>query len=436
MRRVHGQGAAGPDPDYAPTVEVFDRMHYDEIYRGVLQMNPEVLTAGRQAWQSAAAGLGDAVQQAHAEIRGAIADGWRGSAAQQAAAAMQAFEELGQHVADVMSAVSQRLGQANDAAETLRGAVSRPVAVGADLEAALLDPKRATLNIAAQKQAEGLRQDVVRVMDTVYAGAFVPTGNSVPAFPQGGMYPAPEEPAPPPGGEPGPDATDSLTAPGAVAVPEATVPQAVTVPGAQGSAAESDSPAEADEPVDAGADTGAEGAAVTVPAAAPAAPTAPATVSDAPVVPAADRPASVAPTAAANTVVPQAVPAASATPVSAPVTVAAAAGAATTAQSSEDQRKRDERDQRHEPASDAVGGMGAGVFGGLAGSALAAGDAVRSGPGVPVPPKRSQYDEDEDEEYYDFDEPTYLEPAEPGTELVGQLDPTTPPVVGEWAEDY
>ncbi|BCK53524.1 PPE domain-containing protein [Nocardia wallacei] len=434
MRSLSGNQAAAPDPDYSPTVEVFDQMRYDEIYRGVLQMNPEVLTAGRQAWQNAAAGVGDAVAQAHAEIRGAIADGWRGSAAQQAAAAMQAFEQLGQHVADVMSAVAQRLGQANDAAETLRGAVSRPVDVGADLEAALLDPKRATLNVAAQKQAEGVRQDVVRVMDTVYAGAFVPTGNGVPGFPQGGMYPAPEAPAPGPGVESGPDATDSLGGPDAVATggPNATAPQA----------ADGEQPTESEPGSGAPAEPGDH--AVTPAAAAPLAPaaaTAPAAAAatEPAVAPASDRPAT-APASVANTVAPQQVSAPSAAaalaPGQVPVAPRRAAGAATRAQNSDDQRKREEQEQRHEPTSDAVGGMGAGVVGGLAGSALAAGDAVRSGTGVPVPPKRSQYDEDDDEEYYDFDEPTYLEPAEPGTELVGQLDPTTPPVVGEWAEDY
>lgn len=436
MRRISGNQDAAPDPDYSPTVEVFDRMHYDEIYRGVLQMNPEVLTAGRQAWQNAAAGVGDAVQQAHAEIRGAIADGWRGSAAQQAAVAMQAFEELGQHVADVMSAVAQRLGQANDAAETLRGAVSRPVDVGANLEAALLDPKRATLNVAAQKQAEGMRQDVVRVMDTVYTGAFVPTGNNVPGFPQGGMYPAPEEPAPGPGVDSGPDATDSLGEPGAATTggPNAAVPQAVD--GEQATESEADS----GEPAESGDDTGAPAAAAP---AVPAAATTPAAAEPA-VAPGSDRPAAVAPASSASTVAPHQVPATGSAPAAAsapapgPVAMAPRrpGGAATTAQSSDDQRKREEREQRHEPTSDAVGGMGAGVVGGLAGSALAAGDVARSGSSIPMPPKRSQYDEDDEEEYYDFDEPTYLEPAEPGTELVGQLDPTTPPVVGEWAEDY
>ncbi|WP_439117669.1 hypothetical protein, partial [Nocardia nova] len=76
--------------------------------------------------------------------------------------------------------------------------------------------------------------------------------------------------------------------------------------------------------------------------------------------------------------------------------------------------------------------------GGLAGGAFAAGDSVRQGPPTPVAAKPiRRVDEDEDEDYYpEFDdEPTFLEPAEPGGELVGHLDPTTPPVLGEWSED-
>ncbi|RDI53116.1 type VII secretion system (Wss) protein ESAT-6 [Nocardia mexicana] len=432
MHRMTGNapGTGTPDPDYAPTVEVFDQMRYDEIYRGVLQLNPEVLTAGRQAWQGAATGLGDAVQQAHAEIRGAVADGWRGGAAQQAVAAMQAFEELGQHVADVMSDVARRLGQANDAAETLRATVAKPVSAGPDLQAALLDPKRATLNVAVQKQAEGLRQDVVRVMDTVYAGAFVPTGNGVPAFYDGGMYPTAQPPAPVPGDDGGgPNSTDSAaglraaTAPGPVVEP--VRPQAAAEP--QASRPE---PVVGD-PVASGAVPGA--AAATAPAAA----TVPAGTGTA--APEIDRPAAAGAAAPVSAVASQ-----SDSVVAAPVGTASGpvptrpAATATTAQSSDDQRKREEHEQRRDPATDTVSGMGAGVVGGLAGGAFAAGDAVRSGAGIPLPPKRSRDDDeyDEDDEFYaDFDEPTYLEPAEPGTELVGQLDPTTPPVLGEWAED-
>ncbi|WP_084160911.1 WXG100 family type VII secretion target [Nocardia sp. BMG51109] len=427
MHKVGGTAADRSDPDYAPTVEVFDQLPYDEIYRGVLQMDPEVLTAGRQAWQGAATGLSDAVQQAHAEIRGAVADGWRGSAAQQAVGAMQAFQELGQHVADVMSTVAERLGQANDAAETLRAAVTRPTAVSTDLQAALLDPKRATLNVAAQKQAEGLRQDMVRVMDTVYAGAFLPTGNGIPAFREGGMYPSPQPPAPVPDGSGGPDATSSLVG------PQAAVPGAVvsSVP-PQPDTAEQVRPGEEEA---AGSDAPrpeSEAPASTAPAAA----TAPASAPEAAAAPVADRPAATQP-AAANAVAPQperVVPAATG---AAPAAVAVGpAAVATTPQSSEDNRKRDEKSQpRHESGADPVSGMGAGIVGGLAGGAFAAaGDTVRSGSGVPVPPKRSPDDEDDDE-FYDFDEPTFLDPAEPGNDLVGRFDPTTPPVVGEWAED-
>ncbi|WP_280261677.1 PPE domain-containing protein [Nocardia wallacei] len=294
MHRKTGNapGSGTADPDYAPTVEVFDQMRYDEIYRGVLQLNPEVLTAGRQAWQGAATGLGDAVQQAHAEIRGAVADGWRGGAAQQAVAAMQAFEGLGQHVADVMADVARRLGQANDAAETLRAAVAKPVSAGPDLQAALLDPKRATLNVSIQKQAENVRQDVVRVMETVYAGAFVPTGNGVPAFHDGGMYPTSESPAPGRDGDGGgPDPTDS-----AAGLRSATAPAPVVESIRPQADSEPQTPrAEQAAVAPAGSDTA---PAATTPAAA----TVPAGAATA--APELDRPAAAAPAAPMTTVAP------------------------------------------------------------------------------------------------------------------------------------
>ncbi|MBO0852866.1 MAG: hypothetical protein J2P18_03780, partial [Nocardia sp.] len=198
MHRLSGAGTPPSqpptDPDYAPTSEVFDHLTHTEIQRGVQQLNPEVLTAGQQTWQGSANSVADAVQAAHAEIRGAIADGWRGGAAQTAADAVAAFEKYGQHLSDVMAVVGQRLGQANGAAETLRSAVSQQGVEHANLEAALLDPSRATANVAVQKGAENLRQDAVRVMDTVYTGVFLAAGKDVPAFMDGGIYP--DHPAP------------------------------------------------------------------------------------------------------------------------------------------------------------------------------------------------------------------------------------------------
>ncbi len=450
MHRVSGNGTRPPeghtDPDYAPTVEVFDNLTHTDIQRGVLELRPEVLTQGRQAWQGSAAGVAEAVQSAHAEIRGAIADGWRGGAAQLAEDAVTAFERLGQQLSDVMAVVGQRLGQANDAAETLRATVSQQTVATPNLEAALLDPKQATTNATLQKSTESLRQDAVRVMETVYAGVFLRTGDNVPAFSEGSMYPDPAVV------HPGPDDT----APGggsADLAGDATTPKVLpTIDIRPGAASAVSPPAErADDPDRPGGDAPAAAvvpAAVTAPAAAvpmaPSAGTVPAAV------PVAAVSAAEPVVTVSNPVAPQPNPPASPSPAmpSAPVAPAAAArvtpaGATGTAPASNPQNtehdKRDDHDQDHAPGGDTMSGMGAGVMGGLAGGAFAAGDAVRQGPPGPVAVKlpRHEEDDDEDEDYYaEFEEePTFLEPGEPGGELVGRLEPTTPPVLGEWSED-
>jgi uncharacterized protein YukE len=440
MHRISGNGNTPADqhtdPDYVAAVEVFDNLTYDEIHRGVIALNPAVLTAGRQAWRGSSAGLSDAVQQAHAEIRAAIADGWRGNAAEMAADAVRAFEQRGLQLSDVMAEVERRLGQASDAAETLRAAVSQPIIGRPDLAAALLDPKQAAANVTLQKEAESLRQDVVRVMDAVYTKVFVPTGDGVPAFPDGGMYP--RQPAPasgPADAAPGPGAGNVVT-PGAtgseapvVVLPQAAVPD----PGRP----------EAARPDDTQPPTGAGGrpAAATAPPAAamaPAAMSAPATAPIAPAAgaaeqdmagPSAPKPPLVTgdPGVRVNGGVPQANRPTGPMPT-------AVSGVSTAAQSTDSQRKRD--DQDHPDADpDPAAGMGAGIVGGLAGGAYAAGDAVRSSSALPVRIQPAVDDEDDAEYYLELDEPTFLEPAEPGSELVGHLEPTTPPVLGEWADD-
>ena len=445
MHRISGNGTppeqGHTDPDYAPTVEVFDNLAHTDIQRGVQELEPAVLTAGRQAWQGSATGVAEAVQSAHAEIRGAIADGWRGGAAQLAADAVTAFERLGQNLSDVMAVVGRRLGEASDAAETLRATVSQQAAVAPNLEAALLDPKQATANAAAQKSAENLRQDAVRVMETVYAGVFLRTGDSVPGFPEGSMYPNPAVAHP--GDDPVAPGGGSADLVGAATAPK-VVPTTDVRPGAE--------PAPGDRP---GTDhpMTVTPAAVTVPAAAGPVASAPAPAS----VPAAVTPAAAVPEVSvvtSNPIAPQSKPSEAAAPAASSVPVApagagrvapAAAGSVPTAPASNsqntDQDKRDDRDQKSSPSTDAVSGMGAGMVGGLAGGVFAAGDAVRQGPSGPVmvkPPRREDDEDDEDEDYwpeFEADEPTFLEPAEPGGELVGRLEPTTPPVLGEWSED-
>ncbi|MBF6337204.1 hypothetical protein IU450_15070 [Nocardia abscessus] len=415
------------DPAYAPQVEVFDNLTHTEIHAGVQLLDPAVLAGGRQAWGDAAAQLADAIFQAHTEIRGVIADGWRGSAATSADAVVRVFEQSGQDLADVFAVVAQRLGQASDAAEALRAAVPEPSADATDLGAALLDPSQATSNVAGQKASEHARQDVVRAMNDIYAGVFVRTGTDVPAFPDETDQPA----APAPATAPASKITGATpVSPDGPPVPLGTHLQEPSRPPEQSTGATTADPAPAE-------DTPSTSTAGVAPAAAAVAGETPATpasrvapVATAPLTTTAAAAATVLHTAtAANAPRPTTAPA---SVTSAPTTVPGVGGQGV----SEEQRKRDERRRKDDNGDAAVTGLGAGAVGGLMGGALAAADTPRAGSSVaanaatarPVPI------DDEDDEFDLDDLPTFLEPSDDGGELIGALDPTTPPVLGEWTE--
>ncbi|MBC7308311.1 MAG: WXG100 family type VII secretion target, partial [Dietzia sp.] len=178
MRSLSGR----TDATYAPVAEVFDNLSHAEIHQAVRQLDPAALAGAAETFLTTATGLGDGVEIAHGEIRAAIADGWRGAAAQQAADAVRDFEQAGRRIADVLTAVGVRLSQAGDAAESIRAAVSEPVGTQPDPDAALLDSEQAANNAALARDAENARLDAVQAMETIYAGAFLPTGSGVPAF--------------------------------------------------------------------------------------------------------------------------------------------------------------------------------------------------------------------------------------------------------------
>ncbi|CAM4519322.1 hypothetical protein NONI108955_41280 [Nocardia ninae] len=417
------------DPPYAPNVEIFDSMTHREIHEKVQLLKPAVLAGGQQAWGDAAAGLADAVAQAHLEVRAAIADGWRGGAAQKAADAVHAFEQTGQDLADVLAVVSQRLGQAGDAAEALRAAVSAPTEKAPDLGAALLDPTQATSNIADQKSAEHTRQDIVRAMNDIYAGVFIPTGTDVPAFgdQQSGdvqvtTYTTPVAKI----AGPGLGAESPVTPTVTLDTPSDTsrlVGEPVAAPEAEEAVAVEERPTETTPATVAAANGVAD--AVTGSVSAPTPPHVTAAGVDAPQTTGA---ASTAQSSSAITA-PNTTTASAAPQVVVPGTAAPAAP--------DEQRKRDER--RRDSTNDAVTGLGAGAMGGLMGGAMAMGDAPRQGSSVAAnaanaTARATRYD-DEDEDDFHFDDlPTFLEPADDNGELIGAIDPTTPPVLGEWTE--
>lgn len=439
MRSLSGD-TPGTDPDYVSVVEVFDNLSHAEIHTAVRQLDPAALSGAGQLFLTTATGLGDEVDNAHAEIRAAIADGWRGAAAQSAADAVRDFEQSGRRIADVLTAVGVRLCQAGDAAESVRSAVTEPETTQPDPAAALLDSEQAATNATVARQAENARLDAVRAMETIYAGVLLPTGSGVPAF---SATAAETGTAAAPSAVPGATSTASADRTSTVTTP-------VTATGATVAAAAT-----------------APGPAATLGGASPAGvgntPAAPTSTTPSATTPGATTPATVAPAnvvgsgravpgssgAVSGSSAPGAagavVPGATGTPAkvgdgrtrrerptgSGTTTPAATSASTATAGTAETPEIRQDR----EPAmagGEAAAGMGAGAMGGLMGGAMAA-DAARA-PGGPRPAAPPPEPEDEDDEFLRFldEEPTYLEPADDVNPLIGRMDPTSPAVLGEW----
>ncbi|MFD4441607.1 WXG100 family type VII secretion target [Nocardia sp. NPDC058519] len=433
MRSISGR----TDADYVSVVEVFDNLSHDEIHSAVRQLDPAALTGAAQTFLATATGLGDGIEIAHGEIRAAIADGWRGAAAQQASDAVRDFEHTGRRIADVLTAVGVRLSQAGDAAESIRTAIAEPAGTQPDPAAALLDSEQAANNATITREAENARLDAVQAMETIYAGAFLPTGSGVPAFT--GI------------------ATETGTAAAGVApsgaVPSSGIPQ-VTAPGVIASTTTPATVTAATMPAGSSPVVGSTSTTSTSIGALPANGNAAApTLSTSGTAPAATTPAAVANpvrpltnstgTASTTSAGPASTtPASTTSPGSRPAgsrprpastdtgTTAASGQVAEAAAGSEARQERD-------PAvsgGEAAAGMGAGAIGGMMGGAMAATDQTRpSGGQRPAPVEEP---EDEDDEFLRFleEEPTYLEPADEVNALIGKMDPTSPAVLGEWTE--
>ncbi|MFB7875970.1 WXG100 family type VII secretion target [Nocardia sp. NPDC056064] len=471
---------SGTDPDYAPVVEVFDNLSHAEIHQAVQQLDPAALAAAGDAFLTTATGLGDEVDNAHGEIRAALADGWRGGAAQQAVDAVSEFEQAGRRIADVLTAVGVRLARAGDAAESVRAAIAEPDAAQPDPSAALLDSQQAADNATLVRGAENARLDAVRAMETIYGGALVPTGSGVPSFPVLDTAA---------GTAPGTGTTLTGATPAVMltgANPSAADPSTTTTGETQVAGVVTVLPADTTAPTQSQPQT---------PSTTPATTSAPGTVTAAaaPTVPATTRPGGVVtpsattstagngastatpgtlagslpgvdsrtrrdrsgkPAGTSGTGAPVDSDGAPTTPVlgadttpehgtthpaSRPGDATVTAGTSPATGTSGDDTGTAATDARPErdatgAGGEAAAGMSAGAIGGLMGGAIAA-DNQRSpgGPRHPAPPEEP---DDEDDEFLRFldEEPTYLEPADEVNALIGRMEPTSPAVLGEWTE--
>lgn len=442
MRSISGR-APGTDPDYAVVVEVFDNLSHAEIHQAVRQLDPAALSAAGELFLTTSTGLGDEVENAHSEIGAAIADGWRGSAAQRAIDAVRDFEQAGRRIADVLTAVGVRLGQAGDAAESVRAAVTEPDGAQPDPAAALLDSQQATDNAAIVRQAENARLDAVRAMETIYAGAFVPTGSGVPSFPEITTEPGASAPAAAPNGATGePSAAVPVVSAAAAAIDPASADG--TSAGAAG-AGNGTTAAFVHTGGGSGTPTVAAGSSTTTTTAAGAqgVPVAPATVGAASTV--AGGPASAVPVTQAGylpSIDPRTRRRATAGRSDDETSTAATQDGPTpddeatrTASTDTSSASTEGRQDAVAAGGDATAGMTAGAIGGLMGGAMVASDTTRP-PSGPRPPVTPEDDEEDDDEFLRFldEEPTYLEPADEVNALIGKMEPTSPAVLGEWTE--
>ncbi|WP_187776292.1 hypothetical protein [Antrihabitans cavernicola] len=174
----------GVDPDYAPNAEFFESMSHQAIYDGAQKMQPGVLNDRGNTWHSVQSSLDGMLFGYRMEIAALVNGSWEGDGANAAQGAVDAFIASGQEASEVMGSVVSRLHQASSAAEAVRAAVPVPEAVDpvAMLPMALLNPPSAAAVAEAQKRAEEARQEAIRAMNNIYKPTMIPVGNGVPSF--------------------------------------------------------------------------------------------------------------------------------------------------------------------------------------------------------------------------------------------------------------
>ena len=175
---------APTDPDYAPNAEMFEAMDHESIYASVQKIKPGVLGASSAVWVKAAAQVISHTADFLSGVDTLMQDGWHGNAASNAAAGVKTAGIATVKESVIMDAVSDRLLKASEAATSVIGGVPEPIPLEtrvAMVESAFY-PSAGLALVIAQKRAEAAHREAVRVMNTVYKGAFLTVGNGVPGF--------------------------------------------------------------------------------------------------------------------------------------------------------------------------------------------------------------------------------------------------------------
>ncbi|WP_068278179.1 hypothetical protein [Aldersonia kunmingensis] len=183
-RAARETGVEGAEPNYVTELEAFASFSHEEIYRHVQTMNPGTLNAAAKQWFEAASGFSGAVTGGVMAALAALDRSWEGTTAEKISDAISSLSKQASQTHDVMTSVISRLKQAGYAAEALKAAVpppEPPVSV-AETALAIISPTAAIDVKQAEERREAARQEAIRAMDSIYVTTMKPVGDAVPSF--------------------------------------------------------------------------------------------------------------------------------------------------------------------------------------------------------------------------------------------------------------
>ncbi|MFI6398375.1 hypothetical protein ACIBED_09720 [Rhodococcus coprophilus] len=170
---------AGVDPEYIRDFENFHSMEHAEIYRIAQTISPVAMTTLAGEWAKLGKGFSLAIALGTVMIRDRIARHWEGDAATAALTATARFGDSAQQLCDAAQAVSQKLHIAADVGERVKSSIPPP-AERIPSAVAALNP---VTEAEAVRQAEAIRVQSVRVMESLYKPYYRDSGAAVPVLP-------------------------------------------------------------------------------------------------------------------------------------------------------------------------------------------------------------------------------------------------------------
>lgn len=169
----------GYDPEYIALFENFHGMEHPEIFQLAQSISPVAMSTLATEWAKLGTGFSHTVGWGTLRIRSLIAERWEGDAALAAADAVVRFGESAGRMSSAARAVSEKLQVAAEIGEQVKSSVPPPP-LTAPLPLAAFSPSSAA---DAARQAEAVRARAIQVMEALYKPYYRDSGSSVPVLP-------------------------------------------------------------------------------------------------------------------------------------------------------------------------------------------------------------------------------------------------------------